>query len=279
MTPNEPGGRGPADPTALVRAIRRCLRPIVHLLVTRQISYPFLASLLKEIYVEVAETDFALAGKRMTDSRISLLTGVYRRDVKRVRTGLREGQPVPPNVSLGAEIVARWNGTPLFLDDQRRARSLPLQSEDEPSFETLVSSVSRDIRARSVLEEWLRLGVVHFDDRGRVALDAGVFVPQTGEEEKIYYLGRNLHDHAAAAVHNVQGGEPPFVERTVYYGSLTPDSVRELSELAAASGMQALQSLNRRAISLKARDDGRADTNRRMTFGVYFYDADDDTTA
>lgn len=251
----------------------------MRLLVARQIAYPFLASLLKEIYVEVVETDFALAGRRMTDSRISLLTGVYRRDVKRVRANLREGQPAPPSVSLGAEIVARWNGTPLFLDEEGRARSLPLQSEDEPSFQTLVASVSRDIRARSVLDEWLRLGVVHFDDHGRVALDAGVFVPQRGEEEKIYYLGRNLHDHAAAAVHNVQGGEPPFVERTVYYGSLSPESVRELSELAAVSGMQALQSLNRRALALKAQDGAGADSKRRMTFGIYFYEADDDPSS
>ena len=276
MTSDDAGGLGPAGQTALVRAIRRVLRPIVGLLVARQIAYPFLANLLREVYVEVAETEFALAGKRLTDSRISLLTGVYRRDVKRVRAELREGHPIPPAVSLGAEIVARWNGTPLFLDDQGRARPLPVQSKDEPSFETLVTSVSRDIRARSVLDEWLRLGVVHFDDRGRVALDAGVFVPKKGEDEKIYYLGRNLHDHAAAAAHNVQGGEPPFVDRTVYYGSLSPDSIRELSELAATSGMGALQALNRRAIELKDRDRGREDAERRMTFGVYFYEADND---
>ena len=276
MTFKDTGGLGPADQSALIMAIRWMLRPIIRLLVARQIPYPFLTNLLKEVYVEVAETEFALAGKRLTDSRISLLTGVYRRDVKRVRADLREGPTIPSAVSLGGAIVARWYGTPLFLDEQGHARPLPVQSDDEPSFETLVTSVSRDIPARSVLDEWLRLGVVYFDGHGRVVLDAGVFVPQKGEEEKIYYLGRNLHDHAAAAAHNVLGGEPPLVDRTVYYGSLSPDSVQSLSELAASSGMQALETLNRRASELKERDRGREDTTRRMTFGVYFYETDND---
>jgi len=248
-------------------------------MVSRQISYPFVANLLKSVYIEVAERDFGLAGKRLTDSRISVLTGVYRRDVKRLRAELSEGEMIPPAVSLGAEVVARWNGEPEYLDTEDRARPLPIQAEDEPSFESLVKSVSKDIRARSVLDEWLRLGVVRFDDRGRVVLDAGVFVPQKGLEEKLYYFGRNLHDHIAAAAHNVQGGEPPLMERSVYYGRLSPTSVEELSQLAADRGMAALQAVNRRARELQQQDTSSPDSNRRMTFGVYLFETESDEPA
>jgi len=223
----------------------------------------------------------ALAGrpKRLTDSRISLLTGVYRRDVKRLRAELLEGEVIPPAVSLGAEVVARWNGDPEYLDAEGHARPLPFQAGDEPSFESLVTSVSKDIRARSVLDEWLRLGVVRFDDRGRVVLDAGVFVPQKGLEEKLYYFGRNLHDHIAAAAHNVQGEEPPMMERSVYYGRLSPASVDELAKLSAERGMGALQAVNRRARELQQGDAGSPDANRRMTFGVYRFEAESDEPA
>ncbi len=258
-------------PTALVRALRTLLRPLVRFLVARQVPYPFLANLLKGVYVEVAQRDFGLAGKRLTDSRISLLTGVYRRDVKRVRAELSTGTSIPPTVSLGAEIAAHWNGLPEFLDAEGRPNPLPMYSEDEPSIETLVASVSTDIPARSVLDEWLRLGVVHFDDSGRVVLDAGAFVPQKGLEEKLYYFGRNLRDHIAAAAHNVQGEEPPFVERSVYYSRLSAASVAEIGRFAAEQGMTALQAVNRLAIELQERDAQSATETRRMTFGVYYF--------
>jgi len=250
----------------------------VRFLVARQVPYPFLANLLKGVYVEVVQRDFGLAGKRLTDSRISLLTGVYRRDVKRVRAELSTGTAIPPAVSLGAEVVAHWNGLPEFLDAEGRPNPLPVHSEDEPSFETLVASVSTDIRARSVLDEWLRLGVVHFDDSGRVVLDAGAFVPQKGLEEKLYYFGRNLRDHIAAAAHNVQGEEPPFVERSVYYSRLSAASVAEIGRFAAEQGMTALQAVNRLAMELQEPDAQSGAETRRMTFGVYYLETEAEPT-
>ena len=70
---------------ALVRALRRLLRPLVRLLLAKQVTYPFLANLLKAVYVEVAEREFAIAGKSQTTSRLSLLTGIHRKDAERLR--------------------------------------------------------------------------------------------------------------------------------------------------------------------------------------------------
>lgn len=49
--------------------------------------------------------------------------------------------------------------------------------------------MSKDIRARSVLDEWLRLGIAHLDDQDRVRLNAEAFVPARGFEEKAFYFG------------------------------------------------------------------------------------------
>jgi hypothetical protein len=263
-------------PGALVSALRQVLRPLVRLLVARQILFPSLSNLLKSVYVEVAEQDFPLAGKRQTDSRISLLTGVHRKDVRRLRTAIEAGGEVPPVISLGAQLVARWNAD--LVDAEGSPLPLPAQSTDDqvPSFEALVRSVSKDIRPRSVLDEWLRLGVVRFDEQGRLVLDTGAFVPQKGFEEKLYYFGRNLHDHIAAAAHNVLGLEPPFVERSVRYGRLRRASVGELAELAEETGMRALREVNRRARTLQEHDAGASKAQRRIHFGIYFFEAPED---
>lgn len=266
-----------APPPSLVTALRRILRPLIRLLLARGITYPFLANFLKSVCVEVAERDFRIQGKRQSDSRINLLTGVHRKDVKRLRSEGYGDDAVPENVSLGAQLVARWTGMPEYLDEHNRPKPLARLASDggDLSFERLVESVNRDIRSRVVLDEWMRLGVARIDDDDRVCLNVDAFVPETGYDEKAYYFGRNVGDHLAAAAHNLGGGKPPFLERSVYYDGLSSESVRELAALAESLGMEALQAVNRRAIELQSRDAARGDGAQRINFGVYYFSTRD----
>ena len=261
-------------PASLVRALRHLLRPLVRLLVARGVTYTMLSDLLKGIYVEVAQHDFSLDGKRPTDSRVSLLTGVHRKDVRRLRdTAPAKDEVVPDSVALGAQLVAAWTTRREFTDAKGKPRPLPrLASQGGGrSFESLVESVSKDIRPRSVLDEWLRLGVVALDAEDRVVLRTAAFVPRRGFDEKAFYLGHNVHDHVAAATHNLLEEGRPFMERSVHYDELGERSVEELTELAARAGMDALNEVNRKAMACEARDRDDAAPRRRMTFGVYFY--------
>ena len=86
-------------PATLVTALRKLLRPLVRLLLSFQVSYPFLSTLLKSIYVDVADQEFSVDGKRQSDSRITLLTGVHRKDVKRLRDEHIDAATLP-NLSL-----------------------------------------------------------------------------------------------------------------------------------------------------------------------------------
>jgi len=264
---------------ALVLALRRVLRPLVRLMVARGVTYPYLADLLKALFVDVAAKEFRIGDKAATDSRVSLVTGVHRKDVSRLRAELNAGDEsaVPSVVSLGAQLVAVWLGSDRYLDASGNPKPLPrfVSEGGAVSFEALVASVNSDIRSRVVLDEWLRLGVVQMDDERRVCLNAQAFVPAEGFDEKAFYLGHNLHDHAAAAAHNLLGGKAPFMERSVHYDMLSPQAVEKLARQAQELGMKALVAVNKTAL---AEDDGVATAQRqRMTFGVYFYSEPSET--
>ena len=239
------------------------------------LTYTILVDLLKSIYVEVALNEFKLEKKRQTDSRISLLTGVHRKDVKRLSEMIEADAPPPENVNLGAQLVAKWVGQAPYVDTQGHPIPLARGAKDggERSFEALVASVSKDIRSRAILDEWMRLGVVHMDNNDCVCLDTEAFVPKQGFEEKAYYFQHNLHDHIAASVHNMLELGPPFAERSVYYDTLTKASVAELVSLGEVLGMQALQTVNRRALILEKKDAKNPDANQRINFGIYLYHA------
>ena len=261
-------------PSALLAALRHLLRPLVRLLTAQAVTYPMLADLLKQIYVDVAARDFGLDGGAPTDSRVSLLTGVHRKDVKRLRNpGAPETETMPEMVALGAQLAAAWTTRRDLRDRKGRPRALArLASQGgERSFEALVASISKDIRARSLLDEWLRLGVVKIDDQDRVVLRSAAFVPSRGFDEKAFYFGHNLHDHIAAAAHNVQGTGPAFLERSVHYEGLERASVARLAAAAEKTGMEAVRSVYRESKECETRDRKLDGAKQRITFGIYFY--------
>lgn len=277
MDKNEPAATTPeTSSSALVAAIKYLLRPLVRVMLSRSLTYPFMANLLKSIYVEVAAEEFRLQGKPQTDSRISLLSGVHRKDVKRLRAEADGEQTVPPAVSLSARLVKRWTTDPQRLDETGRHRPLPrlISEGGAESFEALVNSVSKDIRSRVILDEWLRTGIASIDDEGRVCLNTDAFFKGGGFDEKAYYFGQNVHDHMSAAAHNLLGASPPFTERAVQSGRLTPESVTELAALSRKLGLQALNAVGKRAEELGAGDQGKPDAQLRMSFGIYNFSAE-----
>ncbi len=270
--PNNPAG----PPDALIAALRRMLRPLVRLMISKGVTLPTLTNLLKETFVSVAEEDFPVQGKRQTDSRINLLTGVHRKDVKRLREKQPSARVMPQTVGLGAQIVSRWVSDPLTTDSEGRPIPLPRQGKSpaDPSFDGLVEGISKDVRPRAVLDEWLRLGVASMDENDRVMLNRQAFVPEKGFDEKAFYFGRNIHDHLAATTHNLIGDGNPRLERSVHYRGLTESSVNSLAEEAEKVGMEALLTLNRLALEHVDADKCKDGADQRFNFGLYFFDDD-----
>lgn len=267
------------DAARLQRPIARLLRPLVRLFIRCGITFPALCDLLRELYVNVAEHDFALKGhdsalkkKVQTDSRVSLLTGIHRKEVARLRGAGAPVSTVPASISRTSRIFARWLSAPEFTDAE--GHPLPLArtaDEGRASFESLVVSVTRDVRPRAILDEWLDRHLVMIDADGRVVLTEAAFIPPGGSDQQLYYFGRNLHDHVAAAAANVLGEGPPFMERAVHYDGLSEDLAVALEKRSRELAMAALKTLNREA-NLACETD--AGGTWRWNFGVYVYQED-----
>ncbi|WP_093567008.1 DUF6502 family protein [Methylobacterium sp. 174MFSha1.1] len=268
---SEPNPRLPPDAGALQAPLARLLRPLVRLFVRSGITFPALTDLLRELYVNVAEYDFALPGKDQTDSRVSLLTGIHRKEVRRLRGAGAPVSAVPAAVSRTSRIIARWVAAPDFTEADGRPKALPRVAESGPSFESLVASVTRDLRPRAVLDEWLDRGLVTLDAEERIVLAEAAFVPSGGGSQQLYYFGRNLHDHIAAAVTNILEEKPRFFERAVHYDGLSPELARRLEGRAREIAMEALQQANREAHAACETDPGG---EARWNFGIYIYSED-----
>ncbi len=259
---------------ALVKAVVMLCKPLIRLLIEKGMTFPQFRELMKELYVEVADKHFSLDDNKPSDSRIFVLTGVHRKDVKRIRQQAeQDNPPIISSASLSGEIVARWTSMPEYLDDKGKPGQLLRSGKnDESGFEQLVSSVSKDVRPKVVLEEWLRLDIVRLEDN-YVILNKSAFVTNKEFKEMSYYLGHNVHDHMASCVNNILAENDPMLERSVYYASLTENSVNKLNSIASKKGDELLQHLNKQAIKLYDADKQKEDATYRMRLGVYWYQA------
>ena len=259
----------------LTNTLSAVLRPLVRLMLHRQFTYPQLASMLKGIFVEVAEEEFRNGQKRQSDSRIHLLTGVHRKDVKRLRETSEEASPLPTIISTGPQLIAQWLGDPDYVTPD--GRPLPISFKEtelgKPCFESLVKRVvKKDIRARVILDEWLRLGVAEFDGE-YVTLNSGAFTPEKGFEEKAFFFAKNIRDHIAASSGNLLGEKPLHFDRSAFYDQLSAQSVKELKQLANELGMQALTAMNNAAMARQKTDQYKETAQHRMNFGIFSFDS------
>jgi hypothetical protein len=267
------------QPDALLRPVRRLLRPLIRLLIEGGVTFPALADLLRNLYVEVAARDLLQDPRARTDSRISLLTGVHRKEIRRWRSETGEAEAVPPVITRTSQIIARWLRDAEYVDSEGKPRELPRlpRPEGGPSFESLVQSVTSDVRPRAVLDDWLNHGIVTVDADDRVVLNTAAFVPRPGSAEQLFYFGRNLHDHLSAVAANVTASGPaPYVERAAHYDNLSPETAARLEALGREAAQRLLTEFNRQALDLLDANDRELERapetpRRRVNFGLYLF--------
>lgn len=257
------------------RVLRGILRPLVRALIARGMTAPAFYRLTKEIYVEVADAEFGIEGERPTDSRISVLTGVHRRDVKEMRAADRDGDAaVQSKVNVITSVIGRW----LASADTTKAdgRPMPLPRTGAQSFDTLVASVNKDVRPRTILDELVRQNLVLSDAEGLLHLRAEAFVGPDDIDQKVFFFGENVGDHIAAATDNLLSERPKYLERAVYYNCLSSDSVDAIEAKARMDGAEMLTDLNRLAHSFQERDVDEGQGDERFRFGIFFYRTSED---
>ena len=255
----------------VLAAVLRAFKPLARLLLRHGVAYPAFASALKQVFLEAAAEELQRAGKKQTDSAISLLSGVHRRDVRNLGRLDGERIAVEAPMNMASQVMSRWLTDPTYLDEDGQPLAM-----DRTRFDALVTAISSDVRPRAVLDELARLGMAEENGEG-IRLLAPGFVPRQGFPEMAALLADNLHDHAAAAGTNIEG-EGNYMEQAIFVDQLSADSVKQLHAASAKAWRAAFKTVMREAQQRFDHDERNmpaAERIHRARFGAYFYACDD----
>jgi hypothetical protein len=260
------------QPTRLIeKTALRAVKPIVRWLIRKGVTFQPFAEGLKQVFLDEARQEWrsnnpeALAkGKQPTDSALSLLSGVHRRDIRELRA---EPEAEPERLGLAAQVYARWLSSPRFLDEQEVPLAL-LREE----FDALAASVSSDVRPRAVLDQLLRTqAVVLVADRYTV--NPIGFTPKADWEAMSANATDNSNDHLRAIFQNLDD-QSNWLEQAIFSDEMTQASVDELHAAVAHAWRQNHRKLMQLAQRLYERDLKEApapERQYRARLGMYFY--------
>ena len=238
-------------------------------------SYGTFADLAKWIYVDVATKEFVIEGKKQSTSRVAVLTGLSRKEVKRMQRIKRpDDSAQDEKYNRAARIIAAWRREPEFQDADGEPSVLSI-SGPWSTFSDIVRRFSGDMPVRAVLDELLRIGAVEQLDNGKIALVKKAYIPENSEAEKINILGTDVR-HLIGTIDNnlnLVSTEARF-QRKVAYDNLPAEALPVFKKLSFKKAQKLLEQLDGwLAENDRDTNPSVAGTGRNVAgIGIYYFE-------
>ena len=174
----------------LLYAFRRVLRPLVRLLLRAGVQYDTFVDLAKGVFVETAARDGLGDFKNPTRARISVTTGIPRREVDRFIDDPNALPQVKTTLaSVLVEVLTRWHSDPTYSGPYGLPKELPFTAESGPSVVALVKLASETASPDDALRELLDSGAVKMNAEEQFRAVSRFFIPEAMSAAQIEYFG------------------------------------------------------------------------------------------
>jgi len=224
----------------------------------------------KSVFVSVASDEFGIRGRPTNVSRVSILTGISRKEVKRQRELLAEpASSASPKTTDATRLLSGWHQDPDYVDGE--GAPLPLEATGRvPSFESLFQSYGGDTPEQTLFRELLKAGSIEKNEQGRLIAKRRYHMPVEMDPGSIRFFGTNLFDHANTLCNNVTGNSNVRrLEGFAVDDQIHPDAVDEFKAYLDERGQQFLEEIDDWLNKRRVDPDDSETTPVRLGLGVY----------
>jgi len=212
------------DSKIIVPLLKLLLRPIVLFCMRYSLRIQDLLEVSKLLFIEIAQDKLAQDKIKITDASLSIMTGLHRRDVTRLKGGLVTLDKAHDVIS---KIIGQWQSDKRFSKGEGQSAPLSFGSE-QSEFSKLVYSVSNDITPASVLGELERIGAVK-RGKDKLSLMQDTYVPKGNPINGFRILSDDCNNLIQTVEQNVLGGKkPPNMHYSTVYDRIDPDAIPQI---------------------------------------------------
>jgi hypothetical protein len=256
------------------------MRPVVRILLRYGIGYREFVEVTKTAFVDVASTDFGLRGRPTNISRVAVMTGLTRKEVKRLRDKIASGDStISVKTTPLADVLHHWHAQKEFTDPDGAPARLPFTG-DIGSFTSLVKKYGGDVPAGAMRTEMKRVGVVTEDSEGTLSVVNRTFKPTSEHEGLVAVLVHGAYALLSNIAHNTDPDrkDGTWTNRFAYTQALQRDGVGQLRRIAKDRINEFAESVDDIFIAYESlhEDGGDDEAMDAIAVGVFYFEERDE---
>ncbi len=255
----------------IYKATQSVLRGLVRVLLRHGIDYSAFSTLARQVFTDIAYEKLERENGKATGSAVAALTGLSRKEIKR----LRETEPETLTAAAqgrnrAVRVLAGWTTDPQFLsDEQPRVLSLDAATG---GFQSLVEVHSGDVTPIAMLAVLERAGCIARVEGG-VQLIRNAFLPMNTPADRFNILGTDSSELIAAIDHNIHCAESERVfQRKVSVQSLSANDLKDFKQYSNERSQALLEEYDKWLSARTSERKGpRDEDSHYAAVGIYFY--------
>lgn len=265
----------------LLDAFLLMMRPVVRILLRYGIGYREFAEVTKTAFVDVASADFGLRGRPTNISRVAVMTGLTRKEVKRLRDKTSEGDTtVTVKTTPFVEVLHHWHAEPEYTDASGNPLALPF-SGTGATFTSLVKRFGGDIPAGAMRTEMKRVRVVTEDDAGLLRVVNRTYRPASDHETLVTVLVHGAYAMLCNIAHNTNPDRQgtTWAHRIAHTRIMHATDARQLRRITKDRIVNFAESIDDVFMAYESLQDESEDkdSNQTVAVGVFYFEEHDKT--
>lgn len=253
------------------------LRPLASMLLRCGMTWKEFSDLSKAQFVKAATEEFGIRGRPTNISRVSILTGISRKEVKRQRDLLaQELTPVKSKTTDATRVLSAWYQDPDYLDENAMPLLLP-ESGSAPSFESLCRTYGGDIAMPTMLKELLNTETIARADDGLLEVKRRYYQPAVLDNESLIWAADAIRDLAETTNRNVfrdGKSEPPIVGKAENI-AIPTESVAKFRDYLDVHGQAFLELIDDWLTEHEAKNESKDTNTVRLGVGLFTIHSDE----
>jgi hypothetical protein len=252
------------------------LKPIARILLRFGIGFREFSEIAKTAFVDVASSDFGIRGRPTNISRVAVMTGLTRKEVRRLRDKIAGGKhTVVVKPTPMWDILHYWHADSEFLDSGGRPSKLPFSGESK-SFSSLVRRFGGDIPPGAMRTELKRVGAIEEDEAGNLTVLKRTFRPEGDHESLVASLVHGVYPLLATVSHNTNPNRngSTWSQRIAFTQAVSKGDVPRLKRMTADRIESFAESIDDLFMAYETLNDQdiKGEDKTTLAVGVFYFE-------
>lgn len=265
--------------TRILGAFLVVLRPMARILLRFGIGFREFSEIAKTAFVDVASNDYGLRGRLTNISRVAVMTGLTRKEVKRLRDKLESGDDrLTVRTTPLCEILHKWHAEDDYLDDTGRPATLAF-ADGPGSFSELVRRFGGDIPPGAMRTELKRVGAIQENEDGSLKVIRRSVTPAGKHDNLIAALAHGAYPLLTTIAHNINTEKPDerWAQFTAFTQSVKTNDIRRIRRISYDRLVQVSESFDDLFMAYESlqESDREDESKSTLAVGVFYFEEEE----